>query len=141
MVIDRDLSTTPTRMSTSSTSDPNSPNLAAPNFGGWGRAPSPNGWRMSMPHQPVLPPSPQPSVEVHSEQYAITQRIMRELVQMGVAPKVRLLDGEVLKVGEVAQAGGTYSDVWLGDWLNGQKVHLLITSLDCLFTDEHHRLR
>jgi len=34
------------------------------------------------------------------------------------------LNGEVTKVGELAVTGGTYSDVWMGSWLGGEKVAL-----------------
>lgn len=58
----------------------------------------------------------------HSEEYHLTERIMRDLLGMGVASSIPRLDGQIVKVGDVAQAGGMYSDIWLGEWLSGQKV-------------------
>jgi hypothetical protein len=40
----------------------------------------------------------------------------------GILPSVKRLDGEVTKEGELAIAGGTYSDIWIGYWLGEQKV-------------------
>lgn len=52
---------------------------------------------------------------------------MLDLLKMGINSKITNLDGQVAKKGDVAQAGGVFSDVWLGEWLGtgnvtGQKV-------------------
>jgi hypothetical protein len=36
-----------------------------------------------------------------------------------------MLNGEVTKQGDLAIAGGTYSDIWLGLWLGEEKVRVL----------------
>jgi hypothetical protein len=43
----------------------------------------------------------------------------------GIPPTVKLLNGEVTKEGELAVAGGTYSDIWSGTWLGEEKVGVL----------------
>ena len=49
------------------------------------------------------------------------QKIMGGLADLYGAtrkpPPVKVLDGEVVKIGKVPVAGGTYSDVWCGRWL------------------------
>lgn len=35
---------------------------------------------------------------------------------------MKVLNGEVTKERELAVAGGTYSDIWLGTWLGEEKV-------------------
>ncbi|KAF8892661.1 kinase-like domain-containing protein [Infundibulicybe gibba] len=42
----------------------------------------------------------------------------------GVLPAVKVLDGEVIREGEAAIAGGTYSDIWIGKWLGEETVAL-----------------
>ncbi|KAJ7582457.1 TKL/TKL-ccin protein kinase [Mycena floridula] len=42
----------------------------------------------------------------------------------GIAPSVKILDGEVMKLGELPIAGGSDSDIWLGQWLGEEKVAL-----------------
>jgi hypothetical protein len=37
---------------------------------------------------------------------------------------VKSLNGEVTKMGDLAVTGGTYSDVWIGMWLDAEKVAL-----------------
>jgi hypothetical protein len=37
---------------------------------------------------------------------------------------VKRLNGEVTKLGDIAIMGGTYSDVWMGEWLGAEKVAL-----------------
>jgi hypothetical protein len=37
---------------------------------------------------------------------------------------VKRLNGEVTKLGDIAVTGGTYSDVWIGEWLGAEKVAL-----------------
>lgn len=68
---------------------------------------------------PALPP-PKPQ---DSERYLQYQRGLFKLHQItGIPPSVKILDGEVTKVGELAVTGGTYSDVWQGQWLGEEKV-------------------
>lgn len=40
----------------------------------------------------------------------------------GIPPTVKVLNGEVTKERELAVAGGTYSDIWLGTWLGEEKL-------------------
>ncbi|KAF6764956.1 TKL/TKL-ccin protein kinase [Ephemerocybe angulata] len=35
----------------------------------------------------------------------------------GTLPAIKILDSEITKSGDLAVAGGTYSDIWLGKWL------------------------
>lgn len=42
--------------------------------------------------------------------------------ETGIPPIIKVLDGEVTKVGSLAVAGGTYSDIWVGMWLGEEKV-------------------
>ncbi|KAI0075454.1 kinase-like protein [Panus rudis PR-1116 ss-1] len=42
----------------------------------------------------------------------------------GIPPSVKILDGEVVRLGVLPLAGGTYSDIWEGTWLGDQKVAL-----------------
>lgn len=37
---------------------------------------------------------------------------------------MKRLNGEVTKLGDIAIMGGTYSDVWMGEWLGAEKVAL-----------------
>ena len=39
-----------------------------------------------------------------------------QLVEADELPPVTRLDGKVLKKGELAFAGGTYFEVWVGSW-------------------------
>ncbi|KAF7983136.1 hypothetical protein HWV62_24109 [Athelia sp. TMB] len=53
------------------------------------------------------------------------RRALYELHKLtGVPPSVKILDGEVEKVGELAVTGGTYSDIWEGTWMGQEKVAL-----------------
>ncbi|KAL0947261.1 hypothetical protein HGRIS_013382 [Hohenbuehelia grisea] len=52
------------------------------------------------------------------------QSLMNLHKETGIPPSVKILNGEVTKIGELAIAGGTYSDVWLGTWLGSEKVAL-----------------
>lgn len=66
-----------------------------------------------------LPP-PQPR---DSQRYLQYQRGLINLHrETGIPPTIKVLDGEVTKVGELAVAGGTYSDIWVGMWLGEEKV-------------------
>lgn len=51
----------------------------------------------------------------------------RGLIQLhnitGISPGVKVLNGEVTKEGDLAIAGGTYSDIWLGRWLGEKTVN------------------
>jgi hypothetical protein len=40
----------------------------------------------------------------------------QEPAEINEAPSVKLLDGEVMRGGEIAFAGGTYCEVWIGRW-------------------------
>ncbi|KAF5386909.1 hypothetical protein D9615_001738 [Tricholomella constricta] len=67
-------------------------------------------------------PAPLPS---DSQRYLEYQRGLVELHNLtGIPPSVKVLNGEVVKVGDLAIAGGTYSDIWEGKWLGVKKVAL-----------------
>lgn len=58
-----------------------------------------------------------------SQSYLQYQRGLMNLHHVtGIPPTVKVLNGEVTKEGELAVAGGTYSDIWLGTWLGEEKV-------------------
>lgn len=84
------------------------------------------------PHRPSFPRNSVPKKPVHytplpqdGERYLQYQRGLLELHrQAHIPPAVKILNGEVTKVGELAVTGGTYSDVWMGSWLGGEKVAL-----------------
>lgn len=42
----------------------------------------------------------------------------------GVLPTVKILNGEIIKIGDLPVAGGVYSDIWLGKWLAEEKVYM-----------------
>jgi hypothetical protein len=48
----------------------------------------------------------------------------------GIPPSVKNLNGEVNKLGDLAIAGGTYSDIWLGKWLGDEKARFSTIWLD-----------
>ncbi|EGN92019.1 hypothetical protein SERLA73DRAFT_191727 [Serpula lacrymans var. lacrymans S7.3] len=68
------------------------------------------------------PPSPPPS-PARTEQLQIQQALMNLQRLTSMAPSIKILDGQVTREGDMAVAGGPYSDVWLGSWL-GVKVAL-----------------
>jgi hypothetical protein len=64
--------------------------------------------------------SPQPA---ETQGYLQYQRGLLNLHRLtGISPSVKVLNGEVTKVGDLAIAGGTYSDIWIGAWLGEKKV-------------------
>lgn len=76
----------------------------------------------SPPPGPDLPTPPAPKPQ-NSQRYLQYQHGLFKLHQItGIPPSVKILDGEVTKVGELAVTGGTYSDVWQGQWLGEEKV-------------------
>ena len=40
----------------------------------------------------------------------------------GIPPTIKRLNGEVQRIGDLAVAGGTFSDIWMGLWLGHKKV-------------------
>lgn len=67
-------------------------------------------------------PSPPPN-KLTSQQYLEMQRGLINLHRMAaILPAVKLLDGEIVKLDDIPVAGGTYSDIWLGRWLDEEKV-------------------
>ena len=69
---------------------------------------------------PTESPSPKPQ---DSQRYLEYQRGLLQLHQMtGIPPSVKILDGEIKKEGDLAIAGGVYSDIWHGTWLGSEKV-------------------
>jgi len=42
-----------------------------------------------------------------------------QLIGVDTMPLVKRLDGEVTKQGDLAFAGGTYSETWKGEWKKG----------------------
>ncbi|KAF8803631.1 TKL/TKL-ccin protein kinase [Phlegmacium glaucopus] len=78
--------------------------------------------RQSNPGTTWNSPPPQPR---DSRRYLQYQRGLINLHrETGIPPTIKVLDGEVTKVGELAVAGGTYSDIWVGMWLGEEKVAL-----------------
>ncbi|KAF5357891.1 hypothetical protein D9756_001785 [Leucocoprinus leucothites] len=76
-----------------------------------------------------IPMSPKPSLvepdKQSSQQYLAMKRGLIQLHRMGaVLPAVKVLDGEIVKLDDIPVAGGTYSDIWLGRWLDEEKVAL-----------------
>jgi hypothetical protein len=68
-------------------------------------------------------PPPEPR---EGERYLQYQRGLMELHQKtGIPPTVKRLNGEVTKMGDLAIAGGTYSDIWLGMWLGEKKASVI----------------
>ncbi|KAG6816948.1 hypothetical protein H0H87_001463 [Tephrocybe sp. NHM501043] len=77
-----------------------------------------------------------PPLPTDSQRYLEQQRkavLEREVVQNGLAqlheltgipPSIKLMNGEVTRIGDLAIAGGTYSDIWQGLWLGKKKVAL-----------------
>jgi hypothetical protein len=77
-----------------------------------------------------LPP-PEPR---DGERYLQYQRGLINLhLTTGIPPTVKILDGEVTKQGDLAIAGGTYSDIWLGVWLSEKKVRITGSQLGSRF--------
>lgn len=69
-------------------------------------------------------PQPEPR---DSERYLQYQRGLINLHRTtGIPPTVKRLNGEITKLGDLAVAGGTYSDIWLGMWLCEKKVRLIL---------------
>ncbi|KZS99320.1 kinase-like protein [Sistotremastrum niveocremeum HHB9708] len=60
-----------------------------------------------------------------SQKYLDYQRGLLNLHQStGVLPSVPNLSQEITRSGQRAVTGGTFSDVWMGEWLGGKKVAL-----------------
>lgn len=58
-----------------------------------------------------------------SEEYLQAGRQIIDLVQSDVPTSLKRLDGQVRILNtEYAQSGGKFSEIWLGEWLGGQKV-------------------
>ena len=58
-----------------------------------------------------------------SEEYLQAGRQIIDLVQSDVPTALKRLDGQVrILDAEYAQSGGIFSEIWLGEWLAGQKV-------------------
>lgn len=59
------------------------------------------------------------------EHYRKAQANLAQLFEKsGTLPPVKELNGEVVRFGELAHSGGTYSDIWAGMWLGQHKVGL-----------------
>ncbi len=57
------------------------------------------------------------------ERYLEYQRSLMNLHRAtGLPPSVKVLNGEITKAGDLAVAGGAYSDVWKGKWLGEEEV-------------------
>ncbi|KAK7689173.1 hypothetical protein QCA50_007864 [Cerrena zonata] len=60
-----------------------------------------------------------------SQEYNELQHALGELYKrLRVLPQVQNLNGEVTRMGDIPVSGGTYSDVWIGEWMGEQKVAL-----------------
>lgn len=68
--------------------------------------------------------STSPLPEIHdSQRYLEYQRGLINLHrETGIPPTIKVLNGEVIRSGDLAVAGGTYSDIWVGQWLGEEKV-------------------
>jgi hypothetical protein len=70
------------------------------------------------------------------ERYLQYQRGLIDLhLTTGIPPTVKILDGEITKQSDLAIAGGTYSDIWLGVWLGERKVWVTGSRHGSLFED------
>lgn len=59
---------------------------------------------------------------VYPSAYREAQRGLSQLHHMtGILPSVKVLNGMVRKLDQIPVAGGIYSDVYLGYWLEDQK--------------------
>lgn len=54
--------------------------------------------------------------------YQESGRRVAELIKKGIPTCMKTLDGQVHAVGPIPEAGGPFSDVWIGKWAGGQKV-------------------
>jgi hypothetical protein len=45
--------------------------------------------------------------------------------ETGIPPTIKKLNGEVTRTSDLAVAGGMYSDIWMGLWLDEEKVRCL----------------
>ncbi|KAF8964090.1 TKL/TKL-ccin protein kinase [Flammula alnicola] len=60
-----------------------------------------------------------------SQRYLQYQRGLINLHrETGIPPTIKILNGEVTRNGDLAVAGGTYSDIWIGMWLEAERVAL-----------------
>ena len=70
-----------------------------------------------------------PPINADSQRYLEYQRGLLLLHEnTGIPPSVKILNGEVVRIGDLAVAGGTYSDIWHGEWLGKKKVRLTASS-------------
>lgn len=69
------------------------------------------------------PPLPRNSQRHIEQQRQVVQRGLIQLHELtGIPPSIKLMNGEVRRLGDLAVAGGTYSDIWQGLWLGQKKV-------------------
>lgn len=69
-----------------------------------------------------------PPISGDSQRYLEYQRGLLQLHEnTGIPPSVKILNGEVVRVGDLAVAGGTYSDIWHGQWLGHKKVRFAVS--------------
>ncbi|KAF9651706.1 kinase-like protein [Thelephora ganbajun] len=64
-----------------------------------------------------------------------------QLVETDEAPPVKRLDGEVTKLGDIAFAGGTHCEVWIGRWEKGGGKKVALKALRTLKSPERARKR
>lgn len=57
-----------------------------------------------------------------SEEYTSTARQAAQLLDLGVLPEIRKLDGQINVLGNCAESSGAFSDIWKGQWVAGKKV-------------------
>ncbi|KAG6910902.1 hypothetical protein DXG01_006585 [Tephrocybe rancida] len=70
-------------------------------------------------------PLPNDSQRYLEQQRQVVERGLAQLHQLtGIPPSIKLMNGEVKRIGDLAIAGGTYSDIWQGLWLGQKKVAL-----------------
>lgn len=75
------------------------------------------------------PPLPTDSQRYLEQQRKVVQRGLIQLHELtGIPPSIKLMNGEVRRIGDLAVAGGTYSDIWQGLWLGQKKVERALFS-------------
>jgi hypothetical protein len=85
----------------------------------------------------TLSSSPPPDPR-DGERYLQYQRSLMALHRAtGIPPSVKRLNGEVTKIGDLAIAGGTYSDIWLGMWLGEKKASVVDEKFEVKMHNSH----
>ncbi|KAG6811485.1 hypothetical protein H0H92_007177 [Tricholoma furcatifolium] len=70
------------------------------------------------------PPPAESQLHVQQKREIIEKGLIQLHELTGVLPSIKVMNGEVKRIGDLAVAGGTYSDIWQGLWLGQKKVAL-----------------